>query len=73
MAETVLKSFYVDDLLTSADSVETAVTLIHHLRNLMQKGGFKLTKWISSSKKVMQTVPLEEKAKVVQDFFGKSK
>ena len=34
----------------------------------MQKGGFKLTKWISSSKEVMQTVPLEERAKVVQDL-----
>ena len=68
VAETVLKSFYVDDLLTSANSVETAVTLIHHLRNLMQKGGFKLTKWISSSKEVMQTVPLEERAKIVQDL-----
>ena len=56
VAEIVLKSFYVGDLLTSANSIETAVTLIYHLRNLMQKGGFKLTKWISSSKEVMQTV-----------------
>ena len=42
--EIVKHSFYVDDCLVSVNSEEKAVTLIDELRNLLRKGGFKLTK-----------------------------
>ena len=40
--ETVKRDFYVDDCLTSAPTVETAIKLVHELRDLLDKGGFLL-------------------------------
>ena len=66
VAETILKSFYVDDCLTGADSEETAIDLIKNLRALLALGGFKLTKWFSSSDRVMSSVPEEKKSKAAR-------
>ena len=64
----MLKSFYVDDLLTSVSDETTVAKMISGLRNLLHMGGFKLTKWITTSRKVMLTIPEEERAPVVQDL-----
>ena len=58
--ETVKRDFYVDDCLTSAPTVETAIKLVHELRDLLDKGGFCLNKWISSSREVMGSIPKSE-------------
>ena len=68
VAEAVLKCFYVDDLLTSVKDEMAAVKLIQDLRRLLQMGGFRLTKWISTSKTVMESIPEEDRAKAVQDL-----
>ena len=47
-SQAVLKSFYVDDCLSGADSVEEATTLQWQLHNLFLKGGFLLHKWNSN-------------------------
>ena len=44
--ETVDKNMYVDDLMKSVNSTEKAIILAQQLRKLLQKGGFKLTKWL---------------------------
>ena len=45
-ARTVENSaFYVDDCLTGADNVETAVIFLKQLCNLFTCGGFLLRKW----------------------------
>ena len=44
-AKVVEKSFYVDDCLTGADSIQEAVELQHELQKLFDKGGFLLQKW----------------------------
>ena len=64
--ETVLRSFYVDDLLKSVASEQEAINLIKELIKLMKAGGFRLTKFISNNKAVMKTVPETEKAKSIQ-------
>ena len=38
----VHNSFYVDDLLGGADSVEQALELYHDLKEMLGKGGFEL-------------------------------
>ena len=38
------------------------------LRQLLSLGGFRLTKWISNSKQVMESIPEEEHAKDVKDL-----
>ena len=50
-------SFYVDDFLGGADSPEEAIQLFHQIRQVLQKGGFQLRKWRSSSQKVLDQIP----------------
>ena len=52
-------SFYVDDCLTGAESVEEAMNLHQQLVTLFSKGGFLLRKWNSSDPKVLDHVEPE--------------
>ena len=56
------RNFYVDDLLLSVESPSKATIVIHRLRQLLQKGGLRLTKWICIHKEVLRSVPESEKA-----------
>ena len=58
-SEHIHSSFYVDDLLAGADSVEEAVALYKELREVLLKGGFNLKKWRSSSTEVLNSIPSE--------------
>ncbi|XP_071959791.1 uncharacterized protein [Antedon mediterranea] len=66
--KTLLRNFYVDDLLKSVENPETGVELIKQLRILCQDGGFRLTKWTSNSKKVINTIPESERSKELQSI-----
>ncbi|XP_064650125.1 uncharacterized protein LOC135501515 [Lineus longissimus] len=59
----MLRSFYVDDCLESIESEAKAVALIKELRKICQEGGFKLTKWLSNRRSVLDFVPTEERSK----------
>ena len=58
-AKAVENSFYVDDGLTGADSVEGAIELHVQLQSLFSKGGFLLRKWNSSEPAVLQHIEPE--------------
>ena len=60
----VLSSFYVDDLLTGADTPEQAVQLYEELRALLLKGGFDLRKWRSSSEATLKAIEPSLREKV---------
>ena len=60
--QTVRRNFYVDDCLKSVVDDEQASHLVDQLRPLLDKGGFRLTKWISSSSDVIQSVPVPKRA-----------
>ncbi|XP_028417119.1 uncharacterized protein LOC114541385 [Dendronephthya gigantea] len=66
--ETVEKNFYVDDCLKSVREEEEAVNLAKKLRELLARGGFKLTKWLSNSRKVVESLPESERASVVKNL-----
>ena len=55
-ADAVHKSFYVDDGLTGANDVESAITLQRQLQDLFLHGGFILRKWNSSESLVLQAI-----------------
>ena len=65
---TVMENFYADDCLKAVDNEEEAVTLVKSLTKLLSLGGFRLTKWISNSRKVVESIPLDERAKGVKDL-----
>ena len=56
VTEAVFNNFYVDDCLASRTNKEEAIRLISQLSKLLQKGGFNITKWVSNSDCVLQTI-----------------
>ena len=63
---TIYNNFYMDDCLKSVATEEEAVKLASDLRKICSDGGFKLTKWVSNSRTVLQSLPVEERAKEVK-------
>ena len=59
---TVDRNFYVDDCLKSVPTTDKAARLSGQLRELLSRGGFRLTKWISNDRNVIATVPVTERA-----------
>ena len=62
MIDTVRRNFYVDDCLKSVRNEVEAIPLVSDLGELLSKGGFRLTKWISNSRKVIESLPISERA-----------
>ncbi|XP_067034739.1 uncharacterized protein [Acropora muricata] len=65
---TVKRDFYVDDCLKSVGSEHGAICLVKELTSRLSKGGFRLTKWLSNSHKVIESIPESERAKSVKDL-----
>ena len=72
VVDDVFRDFYVDDLLKSFADAERAVDLSGQLRDLLAKGGFQLTKWISNCRDVLSAFPVEERAPQIKDLDLKS-
>ena len=66
VVRTVEKNFYVDDCLKSVDSKEAAIGLVDQLQKLLLHGGFNLTKWISNSRAVLETIPQSDRGSEVK-------
>ena len=60
--DTVYRNFYVHDCLQSVVSVPDAKRLVCQLTDLLSKGGFHLTKWISNCREVLEFIPASERA-----------
>ena len=62
-AQTLKNNFYVDDLLKS---VANKVQLIKKVAGMCHEGGFNLTKFTSSSKRVLQSIPEKDRGSSVK-------
>ena len=62
----ILNNFYVDDCLVSVEDVNTATKLAADLMTLLKEGGFRLTKWVSNTPTVLESIPEDERAKDVK-------
>ena len=62
VVEAVKRSFYVDDALPSFSDEPSAASLAADLVNILDRGGFHLTKFMSNSKNVLATIPTERRA-----------
>ena len=60
--QTVRRNFYVDHCLKSVKDDQCASLLVDQLCQLLAEVGFCLTKWISNSCGVIQSVPVSERA-----------
>ena len=66
--QAVLKNFYADDCLKSAGTTEEAINIVHSLCKLLAFVGFDLIKWISNDRRVLEAIPVEERAKGVKNL-----
>ncbi|XP_072022724.1 uncharacterized protein [Amphiura filiformis] len=60
--DTLLNNFYVDDCLRSTSTEEKATSLAQDLIDICGRGGFRLTKWVSNSKSVLESIPHSERS-----------
>ncbi|XP_053687244.1 uncharacterized protein LOC128736781 [Sabethes cyaneus] len=56
----LVRDFYIDDYIGGADSEEEAILLRQELKQLLSKGGFRLRKWVSSSKNLLAGLAADE-------------
>jgi len=68
VAETIRRNFYVDDCLRSVKDEQTAIELIQGLCQACAHGGFNLNKFISSSRTVLESIPVEKRSKEARDL-----
>ncbi|KAK3748502.1 hypothetical protein QZH41_000352 [Actinostola sp. cb2023] len=57
---TVLHDFYMDDVLKSVKTEAEAISLSQQLIDILAKGGFRLTKFLSNSRNVLANIPTSE-------------
>jgi hypothetical protein len=58
-SKVVSEDFYVDDMLSGADSVADAIILQNQLLSMMSRGCFSLRKWSSNSAELLQRLPMD--------------
>ena len=63
---------YVDYCLTGGESVEATLGLQKSLDEMMKRGGFKLTKWVSNSKGVLSHIAKENQTQSNTINFNES-
>ena len=68
---TIHNNFYMDDLLKSTSTPEEASALASELTDVLKKGGFRLTKWISNDPTVLSIIPPEDRSDKLKDVDGK--
>ncbi|XP_065185823.1 uncharacterized protein LOC135816555 [Sycon ciliatum] len=62
VAKAIDDNFYVDDLLMSLPSVQSAIVTRSDLQQVTQRGGFHLRMWMSNTEAVLDSIPLEDRA-----------
>lgn len=66
VVDSVNKKMYVHDCLKAVKDESVAIELVPKLCELLSNGGFRLTKWLSISPKVLASIPESERAKSVK-------
>lgn len=52
----VISDFYMDDLLTGCEDIETAMQMYREMNDLLLKGGFVLQKWSSNCEELLEKI-----------------
>ena len=60
--DSVKNSFYMDDFLRSEKDATKAMKMRKDVTDILSRGGFRLTKWVSNSRDVLESIPREEHA-----------
>ena len=63
----VKENFFVDDVVTGADSAESAYQLYQKAKDVLRQGGFTLRKWKSNNQDLMQRINDAEKSNILEN------
>ncbi|XP_072177022.1 uncharacterized protein [Diadema setosum] len=66
--DAIENDFYVDDFLKSVPTQEEGITLVKEMKQVLAEGGFKLTKWSSNNREVLNSIPKEDHAVEIKDL-----
>jgi len=69
VADVLNKNFYVDDMLKSVTDEKSGIMLAEQLNKTLDKGGFKLTKWLSTSEEIVSSIPEERRSPKLKDSW----
>ena len=58
--EAITENFYMDDYLDSFNTQSEAMEISQQVMVALKEGGFRLTKWISKDRQILDTLPLSE-------------
>lgn len=64
--KTILSNFYVDDCLKSTETEKEIIQIAHDVKSLCSKGGFNLTKFVSNSRKLLESLSVNDRGKQVK-------
>lgn len=68
VAQTIDRNFYLDYCLKSVECPTSAIGLVGGLRHSCAKEGFRLTKFTSNSREVLESIPEEERSKELKNL-----
>ena len=69
VVKAVQRNFYMDDFLKSVRTPEEAIEINQKVGEILSKGGFNLTKWITSGEKVKSQIPEADRSRrVIKPF-----
>ena len=69
LVKAVQQNLYMDDFLKSVRTLQEAIEIYQKVREILNKGGLKLTKWITSDEEVKSQIPETDRStKIVKTF-----
>ena len=68
ISTTLLRNFYVDDMLKSCEDPKQAIDLLQDVKKMCRRGGFNLTKIISSSRKLLESIDKKDHGKALRNL-----
>ena len=67
-AETLKRNFYVDDMLKSTPNTNSGVELTKNVVAMCKAGGFNLTKFVSTEKNILNSLPHSKVAPILREY-----
>ncbi|XP_075250841.1 uncharacterized protein LOC142343039 [Convolutriloba macropyga] len=64
LVKAVQRNFYTDDFLRSVRTTQEAIEIYQKVTKILSKGGFNLTKWITSDDEVKSQIPEADRSKL---------
>ncbi|XP_046577994.1 uncharacterized protein LOC124285766 [Haliotis rubra] len=68
IANMISDNFYVDDCLSSTESDASAIEQVKGITDLCSQGGFHIAKWVSNSRKVIESIQEENRSSHIKSL-----